>query len=293
MSGLNQFLELHKLLLSGDYLIEDEISFFDFMRVLKLLKSSRKLSGSLKKSNCNFSTVLGVLEFLRNVSIIDLNRKGQLRINNKEILNKIYKSPSKFKLKLKLLLSFNKKLIVYSTNKNSLLKLYTSNFKLSKTNFQLPCSIKTSLSRAMMIVKNTYFNSQNILFIGDDDLVSLVVKFLNPDLPITVIEIDGRITKLLKEIINKKNYNNFEVYNNDFKELTKPHDLANANYSIIHLDPPYEPKELSKFLNNLPIVFNEKMIQIYLNGTFDNESMNIINAFLVKNKLKIVNYYKS
>ncbi|MFX0076671.1 MAG: hypothetical protein ACFE96_14605, partial [Candidatus Hermodarchaeota archaeon] len=56
---------------------------------------------------------------------------------------------------------------------------------------------------------------------------------------------------------------------------------------------PYEPKELKKFLNNLPLKFDEKMVQIYLNGMHSNESMNILNSFLVKNQLKIVHNYES
>ncbi|MFX0075229.1 MAG: hypothetical protein ACFE96_07295, partial [Candidatus Hermodarchaeota archaeon] len=183
MSDLKQFLELHKLLLSGDYLIDGEITFLDFMKVLKVLYSSKKFTTSLKKAEVSFSTMLGILEFLRNVSIIELNKKGQLRIHNEEILDQIYKPLNKIRLKLKLLVSNKKKIFFYSNNNNSLLRIYAKDFKLSKVNFQLPCSIKTSLSRAITIVNNIYFKTQNALFIGDDDMVSLLVKCLVPELP--------------------------------------------------------------------------------------------------------------
>ena len=293
MSGLDQFLELHKLLLSGDYLMEDEISFLDFMRLLKLLFSSRKLSVIIRKSDFSFSTVFGVLEFLRNISLIELDENGKLRILNKEILKEIYFSPQLVKMKLKFQLKFTKRIWFHSKKKKSLLSLFDSSFILSKTNFQLPCSIKTSYLRAIMILQNIYFETQNALLFGDDDMVSLVLKYLNPNLSITVIEIDGRLTKLLKKIAHRKKYKSFEIYNNDFNELVRNPEVVKKKYSIIHLDPPYEPKKLSKFLSNLPQLFNEKMVQIYLNGTYDNESRNIINSFLLKNKLKIVDYCKS
>ncbi|MFX0106049.1 MAG: bis-aminopropyl spermidine synthase family protein, partial [Candidatus Hodarchaeota archaeon] len=134
---------------------------------------------------------------------------------------------------------------------------------------------------------------QKALFIGDDDLVSILCKFIIPELPITVIEIDGRITKLLKEIVEKNNFKDFKVYNIDFKELKDYPELSKEKYSIIHLDPPYEESELQEFLNIIEGILDNKIIQIFLNGLYDDNSQTIINQFITKNNLNISNYYKS
>jgi predicted methyltransferase len=288
--------ELYKLLISGDYLYNDTVSFLDFIKILKLMKKSRKLSSCFKKSHLEMESFLGILDFLRNVNIIKIIKNRQIRIQNDEILNIIFESPSEKRVFLKLLRKIPTKLSLIRPwnlmGRRNLLTLYDSDFKLNVKNFQLPCSVLSSFRRAIVILNNLHFLSQNLLFIGDDDLISILCKFIIPDLPITIIEIDGRITKLLNKIAKKHKFKDFHVYNLDFKEIKEFPEILEKKYSIIHLDPPYEVKELQVFLNNIILLLDDKISQIFLNGLFDHRSMIILNQFISENKFTISKFYK-
>ncbi|MFX0004988.1 MAG: class I SAM-dependent methyltransferase [Candidatus Hermodarchaeota archaeon] len=292
-----RLLELYDLLISGEYLQYDTISFLNFIKILRLIKYCRNFSNCVKKSHIALSSFLGILEFLQNVNIIKLRRNKQIQIQNNEILDLICQNPSQKRIFFRLIRKIPRKYyFIMKPNflsKSSLLTLFKPKFKLNPLNFQFPCSIRTSLKRAQLIAENIQFKSQKALFIGDDDLVSILCKFIIPELPITVIEIDGRITKLLKEIVKKKKFNNFRVYNLDFKDIKEEPDFMKERYSIIHLDPPYEEMELKEFLNIIQGILDDKIIQIFLNGLYDDNSQAIINKFVSKNNLNISKYYKS
>jgi len=297
ISEVERLEELYNLLISGDYLYNDSISFLKFIQILQLLKSHRNFAKCFKNSHLKLTTFLGIIEFLQNVNIIKLIKDKHIKIENNEILELLYRSSSRRRMFLKLIRKiprWNKKLRIFNyLKKRSLLKLYLPKFKLNVRAFQLPCSIGTSVRRAITIVKNINLKSQKAFFIGDDDLVSVLCKFLMPELSITIVDIDGRITKLLKEIAKKKKFTDFNVYNLDFKEIKDSPEILKHKYSIIHFDPPYEAKELQKFFEGIDLIVDGQINQIYLNGLFDNKSMTVINQFISKNKLIISRYYNS
>ncbi|MFX1476498.1 MAG: bis-aminopropyl spermidine synthase family protein [Promethearchaeota archaeon] len=289
--------ELYKLLMSGDYLYDDTVSFLDFIKILRVIKTHRSFSKCFKYSHIDLASFLGIIEFLQNINVVNLTKKNKrFRIQNVEILDPIHKVPSRFIMALKLIRKIPLK---YTLNAKlmflkewSLLRLYKPKFVLNVKSFQLPCSIQTSIKRTLLIAENTCFSSQKALFIGDDDLVSILCKFLIPELSITVIEIDGRITKLLKKLVQRYKFKNFRIYNLNFKEINEIPEIINQNYSIIHLDPPYEAKELQSFFSNINLILDDKINQIFLNGLFDNKSMSILNQFVAVNDLIITKYYK-
>jgi len=288
--------ELYSLLISGNYLYDETISFLDFIRILRVLKSCNLFPKCLKKSHVGLNTFLGILEFLQNVNVIKLDENKKIKILNDEVLASFYQSLSRKKLLAKLMrkVPHTFKLIRKRSflKKNNLLNLYLSNFELNIKSFQLPCSISSSFKRAVTIVKNIYLTSQKILFIGDDDLVSVLCKFIMPELHITVIEIDGRITKLLKEIAEENKFEEYYVYNSDFKELKLLPEILTQKFSIIHLDPPYEAKEIEMFFKNILLILDNKVVQIFLNGLYDLNSMHKINQFIIQNHFNISKYYK-
>ncbi|MFX1450815.1 MAG: bis-aminopropyl spermidine synthase family protein [Promethearchaeota archaeon] len=297
INGNVKLLELYHLLISGDYLSYDTVSFLNFLKILKLIRSCKKFSKCIKKSQIALSSFLGIIEFLQNVHIIKLHKNKRIYIQNDDIFHLIYNSPSSTRIFLKLIkkllrkYSFIRKLAFLK--KSSLIKLFKPNFRLNPLSFQLPCSVRTSIKRVQIIAENVQSKCQKALFIGDDDLISILCKFIIPELPITIIEIDGRITKLLKEIAEKNRFKNFIVYNLDFKDLKEKPDLLKGKYSIIHLDPPYEETELRDFLKIIEGILDDKIIQIFLNGLYDDNSQSIINQFITKNNLNISKYYKS
>jgi len=294
---IERLVDLYKLLTSGNYVYDNTVSFIEFIRVLRLVKSNSNFHKCFKKSHLELISFLGIIEFLKNVYIIKLNKNKRIKIQNDEIFGLLYKAPSKMSMFLKTI-----RKIPYShylarkltfMSKMSLLELYKPKFRLNPRSFQIPCSLKTSIKRAVVICQKLYFNSQKALFIGDDDLVSILCKFIIPELPITVIEIDGRITKLLKNIAVKHKFKEFNVYNLDFKEINEISEILKLKFSIIHLDPPYDEKELLKFTANISLILDENIVQIFLNGLYDINSMSIVNNFITKNSLIISDYFKS
>ncbi|MFX0083584.1 MAG: bis-aminopropyl spermidine synthase family protein [Candidatus Hodarchaeota archaeon] len=289
--------ELFDLLIRGNYLPNDTVSFLSFINLLRLIKSSRKFTDCVKNSNLSFSSFLAILQFLQNVNVIKLNKQKRIKIQNNEIFNLLFQRPSKIKIFLKLIRNIPHKSYFLRhprfLSKFNLLKLFKPNFKTSYYNYQFPCSLRTSLKRAHLIISNTQIKSQKALFIGDDDLISILCKFILPELPVYIVEIDGRITKLLKEIAKNYKFKDFKVFNYDFKEINEISELKDEKFSIIHIDPPYEEEELFTFLSIIGEILDDSIIQIYLNGLYDDNSQAIINEFITENELNISKWYKS
>ena len=294
---IERLVDLYILLNSGNYVYDNTVSFMDFIRVLRLLKFNKDFQKSFKKSHLELISFLGILEFLKNVSVIKLNKNKRIKIQNNEIFELLYNKPSQKWMIQRLIrkIPYRNYLVrkLAFRSKISLLKLYKPKFKLNVRSFQNPCSLRSSIKRAVAICQKLYFKSQKALFIGDDDLVSILCKFIIPELPITVIEIDGRITKLLKDIALKHHFENFNVYNLDFKEIEEIKEQLETKFSIIHLDPPYDAKELQKFTANISLIQDQFLVQIFLNGLFDINCLSIINNFITKNNLLISEYSKS
>ena len=294
---IERLVDLYKLLTSGNYVYDNAVSFIDFIRVLRLVKFNSDFHKCFKKSHLELISFIGIIEFLQNVNIIKLNKNKRIKIQNDEIFELLYKNPSKSSMLLKTIgkIPYRHYLArkLASMSKTNLLELYEPKFKLNPKSFQVPCSLKSSLKRARVICNRAYFTSQKALFIGDDDLISILCKFIIPELPITVIEIDGRITKLLKKIAIKHKFKEFNVYNLDFKEINEMSEILKIKFSIIHLDPPYDEKELLKFTANIGLILDENIVQIFLNGLYDINSMSVVNKFITKNRLIISDYHRS
>jgi len=294
---IEKLVDLYKLLNSGNYIYYNTVSFIDFIRVLRLVKFNKNFQECFKKSHIELISFLGIIEFLQNVKLVKLNKNKRITIQNHEIFELIYTAPSQKSIYLKIarkipLRKYILKKIAFKSKIN-LLELYKPNFKLNVRSYQIPCSLRSSIKRAGIICNNIYFKTQKALFIGDDDLISILCKFIEPKLPITVIEIDGRITKLLKSVAVKHKFENFNVYNIDFKEFDEIKQHIDDGFSIVHLDPPYEVEELRRFTVNLSLMQDKLLFQIFLNGLYDSNCMSIISDFITKNKLVISDYFKS
>jgi len=294
---IERLVDLYKLLNSGNYVYDNTVSFIDFIRILRLVKFNGNFHKCFKKSHLELISFIGIIEFLQNINIINLNKNKRIKIQNDEIFELLYKPPSKRRMFLKTSgkIPYRRYLAkkLASMSKTNLLELYEPKFRLNPKSFQVPCSLRSSLKRARVICNKAYFTSQKALFIGDDDLVSILCKFIIPELPITVIEIDGRITKLLKKIAIKHKFKEFNVYNLDFKEIDEMGEFLKNKFSIIHLDPPYDEKELLKFTANMGLILDENIVQIFLNGLYDINSISVVNNFISKNSLIISDYYRS
>ena len=95
--------ELYSLLISGNYLYDETISFLDFIRILRVLKSCKVFPKCLKKSHFGLNSLLGILEFLQNVNVVKLDEKKRIEILNDEVFTSFYQSSSQKKLLAKLM----------------------------------------------------------------------------------------------------------------------------------------------------------------------------------------------
>ncbi len=123
----------------------------------------------------------------------------------------------------------------------NLIKQYLSLRPQPERNFdQFYANTATLLKRVELILK---FNPQEMVFLGDDDLTSIVLSLNNKKIKISVIDIDQRILNLIQEISRKENLN-IETINYD---LRKPLEL-NLKTNFIFFDPPYTPQALKLWL---------------------------------------------
>lgn len=100
---------------------------------------------------------------------------------------------------------------------------------------QCPLKVKSMIKRLEKI-NNYVLDDKNILFIGDDDLVSPLVHEISNPKTLKVIDIDDRIIKAIREftkdVINIQRFDLRNIYNEVFPDLKEKFD-----YFIT--DPPY------------------------------------------------------
>ena len=82
------------------------------------------------------------------------------------------------------------------------------------------------------------FDGQRVLFLGDDDLVSVGLAAV-ADVSVTVIEVDGRIVEVMKGWAARLNLRDFKILHQDIRDDV---DVKFSNNDAFHLNPPYSKK---------------------------------------------------
>jgi len=126
--------------------------------------------------------------------------------------------------------------------KNLLENRPTPEFALDQSHADLPTIIKKTL----YLLKKGDIEGRRIIFLGDDDVISLAIGLTNLANEITVLDIDNRVLDFLSQSANKLSLKNFNVVSHDLREPC-PNDIINS-YDIVVMDPPYTNEGLRLFL---------------------------------------------
>ena len=126
---------------------------------------------------------------------------------------------------------------------------------------QSHADIPTVIKKALYLLKKGDIEGRNIIFLGDDDFISLAVGLTKLAKNITVLDIDTRILDYLSKSAEELSINNFKVIPHDLREPFSD-DLVNK-YDVVIMDPPYTIEGLRLFLKRASQVLKSN---INING---------------------------
>jgi len=111
---------------------------------------------------------------------------------------------------------------------------------------QSHADFSTVIKKALYMFKKGDIEGRRIIFLGDDDLISLAVGVTQLAKKITVLDIDNRILDYLSKSVEELSLKNFKVISHDLREPC-PNDILNK-YDVVVMDPPYTIEGLRLFL---------------------------------------------
>jgi len=103
----------------------------------------------------------------------------------------------------------------------------------------------TVLKRAILLGSIQDISHKKLLFLGDDDLTSIVFALLFKAEKITVVDIDTRILGFLEMIAQKEGLP-IQTFEYDLRNPLPKSEFK--NYDVIFFDPPYTPQAINKWL---------------------------------------------
>ncbi|UCD00728.1 MAG: adenosylmethionine decarboxylase [Promethearchaeota archaeon] len=115
-------------------------------------------------------------------------------------------------------------------------------FSLDQSHADFPTIIKKTL----YLLKKGDIEGRKIIFLGDDDLISLAVGLTQLGKEITVLDIDNRVLNFLSESVERLSIKNFNILSHDLREPC-PEKIVNK-YDVVMVDPPYTNEALRLFL---------------------------------------------
>jgi S-adenosylmethionine decarboxylase proenzyme len=102
------------------------------------------------------------------------------------------------------------------------------------------------IKKTLFLLKKGDIEGRKIIFLGDDDFISLAVGLTKLAQEITVLDIDQRVLNNLSTLAEELSLVNFNVFPHDLREPF-PDDLVNK-YDVVVMDPPYTIEGLRLFL---------------------------------------------
>lgn len=113
---------------------------------------------------------------------------------------------------------------------------------------QFFATVNSSISKAQMLIDKGLVEGKDIVLLGDDDLVSIVLGLMNaPYSRIKILDIDSQILNTIKSICKEYNLQNIETEVYDAKN-----ELGNLNakrFDVVLIDPPYTRFGVQLFLH--------------------------------------------
>jgi S-adenosylmethionine decarboxylase proenzyme len=126
---------------------------------------------------------------------------------------------------------------------------------------QSHADFSTIVKKVLYLLKKGDIEGRKIIFLGDDDIISLALGMTQLAEEITVVDIDNRVLEFISQSVEKLNLKNFNILYHDLRESC-PKTIMNK-YDIVVMDPPYTNEGLRLFLKRASQVLKSS---IYLNG---------------------------
>lgn len=128
-----------------------------------------------------------------------------------------------------------------------LLKVFRKKKPVSKREYdQFTATLETTARRASLLHFFADLQGKNILFLGDDDFTSVAAAALKKAKRITVVDIDKRILKAIKDISDQQN---FEIETIKYDARKSLPQVLTARFDIVFTDPPYTPEGIKLFVS--------------------------------------------
>jgi S-adenosylmethionine decarboxylase proenzyme len=126
---------------------------------------------------------------------------------------------------------------------------------------QSHADLATVIKKTLFLLKKGDIEGRKIIFLGDDDFISLAVGLTKLAQEITVLDIDQRVLNNLSTLAEELSLVKFNVFPHDLREPF-PDDLVNK-YDVVVMDPPYTIEGLRLFLKRANQALKSK---INING---------------------------
>ena len=142
---------------------------------------------------------------------------------------------------------------------------YLNNLKDLLTNRPLPeyaldqshADFSTVVKKVLYLLKKGDIEGRKIIFLGDDDVISLALGLTKLADEIIVVDIDKRVLEFVSESAGKLDLKNISVLNQDLRESC-PKIIMNK-YDIVVMDPPYTIEGLRLFLKRARQVIKSRI----------------------------------
>jgi S-adenosylmethionine decarboxylase proenzyme len=125
----------------------------------------------------------------------------------------------------------------------------------------------TVVGRTLYLLSKGDLEGRNIVFLGDDDAISLAVGLTNLAYEITVVDIDSRIIEFLTKQAERLKIKNIRLIEHNLKDPC-PKNILNR-FDVVVTDPPYTDQGLRLFLKRAGQVLKTSV-------QYENESLPVI-----------------
>lgn len=123
---------------------------------------------------------------------------------------------------------------------------------------QSHANLSTVIKKTLYLLKKGDIEGRQIIFLGDDDFISLAVGLTQLAKKITVLDIDNRVLDYLSKSVEELSIKNFKVISHDLREPCS-NDILNK-YDVVVMDPPYTIEGLRLFLKRASQVLKSNII---------------------------------
>ncbi len=192
-------------------------TFFGFLGEIKPLLFGKSISEFVLENFSEDWNLWTFLEFLKRKKIIKVERSGKISLLKKEISRFI--PPPKKEKEIKKIVE--KKLGVKIKKKKSVVELFKKfyDFKTKAQWDQMPISQESAIFLVRKILEKIPFYKK-FLFVGDDDLISLVLTLTEPNIECLVIDVDEHLLEGINFLAQKFNLK-IEVKKIDIRKKKK------------------------------------------------------------------------